>query len=340
MSFSLHVRPAPRSRSDGWYWRLVVPALAEHGHDVVAVICPVTTPSAGWPSTPSTVVDAIGDAAGRPTGVVAQSLGGFTASLVCERVPVELMVLVAAMVPNRVSPGEWWANTGQTRPPAPGRDRGRRSRREDDRCSCTTCRPTSSPNRRRTCATSRVRRSRSRGRSTRGPTCRPGSCSVPRRPVLPRRVQRRVVRERLGFDPDEMDSGHLPALAHPVDLADRLLAYVQLTRAVGRPAVTARAGTRGCTMSCTAEAPLGEGGGGHEVASRVRRRGGVDDGANSRAACTPRPAAERGQGRAGAPPSLHAVGDLQRCRTLQRRPSIPSGQHREGVGSDREWRSA
>jgi len=34
-----------------------------------------------------------------------------------------------------------------------------------------------------------------------------------------------VVRERLGIVPDEMDGGHLPALARPRELAERLLAY-------------------------------------------------------------------------------------------------------------------
>jgi hypothetical protein len=36
---------------------------------------------------------------------------------------------------------------------------------------------------------------------------------------------RRVVRERLGIVPDEMDSGHLPALSRPKELVDRLEAY-------------------------------------------------------------------------------------------------------------------
>lgn len=49
------------------------------------------------------------------------------------------------------------------------------------------------------------------------PTCR----SDGHRP----RESWRVVRERLGSKPDEMDSGHLPALAHPDELTDRLLAY-------------------------------------------------------------------------------------------------------------------
>src|SRR4029453_14887530 len=42
---------------------------------------------------------------------------------------------------------------------------------------------------------------------------------------FPADFQRRVVRERLGIVPDEMDGGHLPALAHPHELVERLEAY-------------------------------------------------------------------------------------------------------------------
>jgi hypothetical protein len=35
-----------------------------------------------------------------------------------------------------------------------------------------------------------------------------------------------VVRERLGITPDEMEGGHLPALARPRELAERLDRYV------------------------------------------------------------------------------------------------------------------
>jgi hypothetical protein len=34
-----------------------------------------------------------------------------------------------------------------------------------------------------------------------------------------------VAEERLGITPDEMPGGHLVALSHPVELADRLEAY-------------------------------------------------------------------------------------------------------------------
>ena len=72
---------------------------------------------------------------------------------------------------------------------------------------------------------SRAGRSRSRGRSTAWPDvptrfllCRDDRC-------FPADLQRRVVRERLGIVPDEMEGGHLPPLAHPEELSRRLLAY-------------------------------------------------------------------------------------------------------------------
>jgi pimeloyl-ACP methyl ester carboxylesterase len=43
---------------------------------------------------------------------------------------------------------------------------------------------------------------------------------------FPAEFQRRVVRERLGIVPDEMDGGHLPALSRPQELAARLDAYL------------------------------------------------------------------------------------------------------------------
>ena len=43
---------------------------------------------------------------------------------------------------------------------------------------------------------------------------------------FPADFQRRVVRERLGITPDEMEGGHLPALSRPQDLARRLDGYL------------------------------------------------------------------------------------------------------------------
>lgn len=102
----------PGAGGDAWYWHLVVPRLQERGHDAVAVSLPAGDDSAGWAAYADTIVDSIGDRTG--VILVAQSLAGFSAPLVCERVPVELLVLLNAMIPRSGETGaEWWSNTGQ-----------------------------------------------------------------------------------------------------------------------------------------------------------------------------------------------------------------------------------
>jgi pimeloyl-ACP methyl ester carboxylesterase len=94
-----------------FYWHLLEPELRERGHDVVAMDLPCDDESAGLSEYADTVVEAIGD--GRDLIVVAQSFGGFIAPLVCTRVPVELMVLVAGMIPLPGEKGDDWpAHTG------------------------------------------------------------------------------------------------------------------------------------------------------------------------------------------------------------------------------------
>jgi pimeloyl-ACP methyl ester carboxylesterase len=89
----------------------VVPELRERGQQPVAVDVPSDDESAGWWDYADAVVDAVGYRS--DLVVVGHSLGGFTAPLVSARVPVALMVLLAAMIP---APGElfsdWWTNTG------------------------------------------------------------------------------------------------------------------------------------------------------------------------------------------------------------------------------------
>ena len=91
---------------------------------------PAADDAAGLPEYTDAVVAAIGDRAGLV--LVAQSLGAFTAPLVCERVPVDLLVLLNPMIP---APGEsadgWWANTGQAAARAERAARDGRTASED-----------------------------------------------------------------------------------------------------------------------------------------------------------------------------------------------------------------
>jgi len=200
--------------SDSWYWHLVVPRLQALGHDTVAVDLPCDDDAAGLEEYVETVVDAIGDRT--DVILVAQSLAGFTAPLVCERVAVKLMVLVAAMVPRPgESAGEWWGNTGHEFP------------EQFDPAVVFTHDLTPE------LAAASGEHVREQSQT---PFAEPWPLdrwpAVPTRFLLcrddrffPAEFQRRVVRERLGIEPDEMGGGHLPALARPQELVDRLERY-------------------------------------------------------------------------------------------------------------------
>jgi alpha-beta hydrolase superfamily lysophospholipase len=93
----------PGAGGDAWYWHLLTDHLEVRGHEVVAVSLPASDDSAGWAEYTDTIVGAIGDRTG--VILVAQSLGGFSAPLACARVPVELLVLVNAMIAGRARQG-------------------------------------------------------------------------------------------------------------------------------------------------------------------------------------------------------------------------------------------
>jgi pimeloyl-ACP methyl ester carboxylesterase len=204
----------------GWYWHLVEKELRQHGHQVVAPDLPCDDDSAGLPEYAQAVVDAIGNRS--DLIVVGQSFGGFTAPLVADRVPVAMLVLVAAMIP---APGEkpedWFTNTGY-----------RPARRDDGEASGRD--PLASyhdvP---RALAEEAVRRQRSQsGTPGRSPWPLEAWPTVPTRFVLctqdrifPPDFMRRIARERLGITPDEIAAGHCVALSRPKELADMLVRY-------------------------------------------------------------------------------------------------------------------
>ena len=101
----------PGAGGSAWVWSRVTPFLVHRGHAVIAVDLPGDDESAGLQRYADLVVQAIGSRS--DVVLVAGSLGGFTAPLVCERVPVAELVFVNAMIPV---PGEtardWWTHTG------------------------------------------------------------------------------------------------------------------------------------------------------------------------------------------------------------------------------------
>ncbi len=213
------------SGADSWYRHRVSPELSRCGHDVVAPDLPTGNDSAGLSEYAETVVDAIRER--RDLVLVAQSLAGFIAPLVCRRFPVRVMVLVAAMVPRPgESPGDWFANTGWAR--------GRREHAEregseiSDDVNVMTEFFHDVPADVVTEASSRPEPVQS-GTPFGQPWPLDAWPDVPTKFVLcrddrffPAEFMRRVVRERLGITADEIASGHLPALSHPEELARRL----------------------------------------------------------------------------------------------------------------------
>jgi pimeloyl-ACP methyl ester carboxylesterase len=201
----------------GWYWHLVEAALRERGHDVVAPDLPCDDDSTGLSEYANAVIDAIGERT--DLVVVGQSLGGFTAPLVCERAPVRSLVLVAPMIP---APGEaaadYWTNTRY------GEEV--RERYEDEIALFYQDVPAD-------LASEALKRGRRQSEARLHEPSPLGAWpDIPTRVLLcrddrvfPAPYLRRVSRERLGITPDEIDGGHTPALSRPEELADRLDAY-------------------------------------------------------------------------------------------------------------------
>jgi pimeloyl-ACP methyl ester carboxylesterase len=199
------------SQHSSWYWHRVVPRLEALGHEAIAVELPCDDESAGLAEYAQTVVKDVGDRHG--VILVAHSLGGFTAPLVSEPLSASLIVLVAAMVPlPGESAGQWWTNTGHRMP-------------EPFDPEVVFAHDLPQP-----VAAELPRHLRAQsGKPFGDPWPLDAWPDVPTRFLLcrgdrffPADFLRRVVPERLGIVPDEMDGGHLPALARPDELVERL----------------------------------------------------------------------------------------------------------------------
>jgi pimeloyl-ACP methyl ester carboxylesterase len=212
----------------GWYWHLVEVELRRSGHDVVAPDLPCDVNSASLGDYADTVIDAIG---GRSNViVVGQSYGGFTAPLVADRIPVDLLVLVAGMIP---APGEppaaWWSNTGHGDAVRQQAQRdGGQTGSDDPYVAFYHDVP-------RPLAEEAHRRERGESESAYDtPWPLAAWPAVPTRFVLctedrvfPAEFMRRVVADRLDIAPDEIASGHCVALSHPHELAALLDGYTR-----------------------------------------------------------------------------------------------------------------
>ena len=199
-----------------WCWHLVERELRARGHDAVAVDLPCEDDSAAWWDYADAVAEAVGDR--RDVVVVGHSLGGFTAPLVPTRVPVRELVLVAAMVPRPGETGnEWWSASGYeaamegrdmpsdeaelfyNRTPPELLEEARAYWRDQSETPMREPWPLDAwPNLPTTYVLGRADR------------------------MFPADFVRRMVGERLGVTPEELDADHCPFLSAPTELAELL----------------------------------------------------------------------------------------------------------------------
>jgi pimeloyl-ACP methyl ester carboxylesterase len=219
----------PGAGGSGWYWHRVIDELTSRGHRAVAVDLPGADPDAGLAEYRDLIVDD-GRDFDRPVTLVAQSLGGFSAPLACDHLPVERLILVNAMIPR---PGEtagaWWGNVGWQTAAQVAADRDRRPAPDvtgldtlffhdlpDDLVAVMRADPDA---------------------AVEGPSvfAQPwpleGWPAVPTTVIasrndrlFPLALQRRIARDRLKLAVQTLPGGHLVALSHPAAVADQIAA--------------------------------------------------------------------------------------------------------------------
>jgi len=213
----------PGAGGMAWYWHRVSPLLEHGDNEAIAVDLPGDDESMGLNNYAEIVVGAIGDRSN--VILVAHSLGGFIAPLVCARASVRMLIFVNAMIPRPgETAGNWWQNTGAVGARAAAAQEGGYSADFDlptyflhDVPEAVLCNSPSTPR-------------------PQAETIFEEPCRFERWPPMPIRViasaddrffpldfQRRVAQHRLKMDPEVLPGGHLVALSNPSGLADLLL---------------------------------------------------------------------------------------------------------------------
>ena len=215
----------PGAGGMAWYWHRVVPLIRVAGHEAVAIELPGEDRRSGLAVYADIVINAIVERS--DVILVAQSLAGFTAALVCARAPLRMVVFVNAMIPK---PGEtasaWWGATGAIE----AREQAAVRRGYLTEFDVGTYFLHDVP---QGVLRTNPEQPREQAETVFGEPCR-----FERWPDIPIHVlagtddrffpiefQRRVARERLGKEVEEIPGGHLVALSNPKGLTERLLAH-------------------------------------------------------------------------------------------------------------------
>jgi pimeloyl-ACP methyl ester carboxylesterase len=202
-----------------------VPLLQHANHEAITIDLPGDDESMGLRDYTEIVLRAIGERSN--VVLVAQSLGGFTAPLVCARKSVGMLIFVNAMIPQcNETAGEWWGNTRAVEARLAAARAGGYSTEFDLATYFLHDVPEAvlrdAPSDQRPQAESIFTQ----------PCCFERWPSIPIHVIasaddrfFPLEFQRRVARDRLKMDPEVLPGGHLVALANPQGLADQLLRF-------------------------------------------------------------------------------------------------------------------
>lgn len=217
----------PGAGGEASYWSLVAERLSALGDVAISPDLPADDPGAHLSDYTDIVVASANGAAGDGAVVVGQSLGGFCAPLVAERIGARRIDLVCPMIPlPGETAGDWWTTSGQhaaerAADAAAGRDPDRPFDAGElflhDVPAGVLTGPRAAPPRDQSAT----------------PMADPWPLAA--WPQIPTRVLagrddrlfplafvRALARERLGVEADVIDSGHLPAFAAPDALVDWL----------------------------------------------------------------------------------------------------------------------
>ncbi|MGH9242950.1 MAG: alpha/beta fold hydrolase [Acidimicrobiales bacterium] len=207
----------PGAGGEAWYWHLVVPLVEAAGHRAVAVELPAGDPDAGLDAYVAAALRAVGTPEGDAV-VVGQSLGGFTAPVVAERLGAAWLVFVAAMIPKPgETAGDWWATSGFNDVWG--------DQAMDDMEHFLHDLPSAV-----------LHEALERGEVPQTERIMMDPFPLTVLPPIPKRgiaatndrffpvaFMDRLIRDRLGVEPEHVAAGHLPALANPVGLVEVLL---------------------------------------------------------------------------------------------------------------------
>jgi pimeloyl-ACP methyl ester carboxylesterase len=220
----------PGAGTDPRVYTSTIEGLGTLGHHALAPPLPLRDKDAR----PSDHADAVAGAVPRDAElvVVAQSLGAFAGPLVAARVRIAQLILLAPMIPKPgETAGEWWGNTGHEQAIAEVLKRYGPMRAWGPDAVAEVFLHDVDP-------AVAQENERFQGAPGTGMFAEPWPLAawpdVPTRVLVPtgdrlfpRDFQRRVARERLGLEIDEMAGGHLPMLSRPRELAERLVELAQ-----------------------------------------------------------------------------------------------------------------